>query len=806
MEILLNDIRYSLRALFKNRGFTIAAIVTLALGIGANTAIFSVVNAVLLRPLPFAEPERLVIVGESLPDEKTIEYEISYPNLRELQSQNQSFEQVAAFGMNEAVLRGHEEPATISTMLVTANFFSLLGARPAQGRAFLESEDRPGGDAVVVVSHSFWQQRFGGDPDFIGKTITLDDEPFTVVGIMPADFKLPDERTELWQAVGRMADQPFMRNRAVHYLSGLARLKPQVSMAQARAELETIAARLQEQYRNEDPGHGLRLVSMQERLVGDLRLALVVLFGAVAFLLLIACMNVANLQLTRAATRHKELAIRAALGANRFRLLRQLLTENLLLALLGGTIGVLLALWGVDALVQQLPDAFPRAKEIGVDKVVLSFAFLTSLVSGVVFGLVPALKASKTDVNEALKETAGKGILSGQSKLRNALIIAEVALSLVLLIGAGLMIKSFWRLTHVNPGFQPDHLLTMTVSLPATKYEKREQMVNFYQQLPERLEAIPGVQAVSAVNALPISGGDSHGELTIEGRPFNPGEAPAASYRRILPNYFRALGVALLAGREFDARDEGGAPDVTIINETMARRFWGKPETAIGQRIKVGPAEREPWLTVVGVVGDVKHEALSAEPDFATFEPLSKRPRLTMNLLVRTTIEPTSAIASVRNELKAAESDLLIEKFTTMSERISKSVAPQRLNTILLGLFAAVALLAAAIGVFGVLAFSVTQRTQEIGIRIALGAKPRDVLTMIIGQGMRLVGAGLALGLITAYGLTTLMEKLLFNVSPTDLVTFIAISLILTGVALVACLVPARRATKVDPMVALRYE
>ncbi|MEW6127978.1 MAG: ABC transporter permease [Acidobacteriota bacterium] len=805
MEILFKDIRYSLRSLLQNRSFTIAAIITLALGIGANTAIFSVINAVMLRPLPYAEPERLVVLGESIPDEKTIDYEISYPNLLELQSQNQSFEQVAAFGFNESVLKGKDEPATVSTMLVSANFFSVLAATVEQGRSFIESEDRPGGEAVVVISHHFWQQRFGGDPDFIGKTINLDDELYTVIGIMPADFKLPDERIEVWMAVGRLADEPFMKNRAVHFLSAIARLKPDITLEQARADIETLATRIQQQYASEDPGHGLRLTTLQARIVGDLRTALLVLFAAVAFLLLIACTNVANLQLTRALGRQKELAIRAALGASRLRIVRQLLTESLILALCGGAFGVLLALWGVDVLVYQLPESFPRVKEIGVDRFVLGFALLVSVLSGVLFGLLPAVKAAGAKLNETLKD-GGKALSSGRSRARNVLIITEVALSLILLIGAGLMMKSFWRLTNVNPGFQADHLLTLNISLPRTKYQSREQVINFYKQLPERLEAVPGVQAVSAVNALPISGGDSHGELAIEARPFNPGEAPAASFRRILPNYFRAMGIVLLSGREFDKRDESGAPDVTIINETMARRYWQTPEAAIGQRIKVGPAENEPWLTIIGVVGDVKHEGLNAEPDLATFEPHSKRPRMTMNLLVRTHVEPTSVLPSVRRELKTAESELLIEKVSTMTERIDKSVAPERLNAILLGIFAAVGLFAASIGIYGMLAFSVTQRTREIGIRLALGAKRADILKMVIGQGLRLVVVGIALGLLASLWLMRLMEKLLFEVRPTDLSTFAVISLILTGVALVACLVPARRATKVDPMIALRYE
>ena len=814
METLAKDIRYSLRALSHKRGFAIATVLTLALGIGANTAIFSVIKAVLLSPLPYQEPDRLMVIDESTRNEKTPVYEISYPNLRELQAQNQSFEQVAAFAKNETVLRGEDGPVLVPAMMVSANLFSVVGADAAHGRTFLDSEDRPGGAAVVVVSNSFWQKRFGADADLIGKAITLDDEPYTVIGIMPERFQLADERTELWLAVGRNADKPFMMRRSVHLLTAIGRLKTNVTIAQARAEMNALAARLQEQFPGEDPGHGLMVTTLQERTVGDVRPALLMLFGAVGFLLLIACTNVANLQLTRAASRRKEFAIRAALGASRWRLIRQLLTESLLLALLGGGIGVLLALWGVDILTSLLPEWFPRSKEIGIDGSVLGFAVLLSAATGVLSGFLPALKASKANVNEALKESGGPGILSISSRLRNPLIVGEVALSLILLVGAGLMVKSFWRLTNVNPGFQADHLLTMTLSLPPSKYQTRAQVINFYKQLPDRLQAVPGVEAVSAVSALPISGGDSHGEVAIENRPFDSGEAPAASFRRILPNYFRTMGIPLLCGREFDEHDEGGMPYVTIINETMARRFWERPEAAIGNRIKVGPPEGEPWLTIVGVVGDVKNTGLEADPDLATFEPHSKRPRSTMTLVVRTSVPPLSAVASVRGELKSTDGDILIERVNTMSARISTSVAPQRLNTVLLGIFAGIALLAAAIGIYGVLASSVTQRTREIGIRIALGATTADVLTMIIGQGARLVIAGIALGLVAAFslglvgafGVAKLIEPLLFKVSPTDLLTYGVVSLLLAGVALVACFVPASRAAKVDPMVALRME
>jgi putative ABC transport system permease protein len=539
-------------------------------------------------------------------------------------------------------------------------------------------------------------------------------------------------------------------------------------------------------------------------MTGDVKPALYVLLGAVIFVLLISCANVGNLQWARAASRGREMAIRVALGASRWRVIRQSLVESLLLACIGGGLGFLLAMWIVTWLLLHLPEGFPRASEIGIDTAVFGFTFAVSLLTGIVFGLAPAIQAARSDVNDALK-SGGKGSINSGARIRRVFVVAEVALSLMLFIGAGLLIKSFWRLTNVNPGFQSDHLLTLHVSLPEQKYSEDAQVVEFFRNMPERLSTLPGVKAVSAVNRLPISGGDPHGELTIEGRTFGSGEAPGVSYRRILPNYFRAMGIPLLQGREFDDRDTGGKPDVVIVNQKMAQRYWPDGD-AIGKRIKIGPPENEPWVTIVGVVGNVNHTGLDAEPDFASYEPHAKRPWSEMTMLVRTVGDPLSLAGSVQQELKNAEKDILIEDVVTMNRRLDLSVAPQRLNVVLLGTFAFIALLLATAGIYGVMAHTVAQRTPEIGLRMALGAQLSDVMKMVLRSGMWLALLGIAIGLVGAFFLTRLMSKLLFGVTPTDAVTFASVAGILFVVALLACYVPARRATKVDPTVALRYE
>ena len=806
MNTLFQDLRYAIRLMIKSPGFVTAAVIALALGIGSNTAIFSVVNGVMLRPLPYEAPDRLMVISETNPQQGEEDFNVSYPNFMDFKQQSNSFEQMSAMRFATLTLTGGEEAERIPTALVSSDLFSLLRVKPSLGRTFLAEEDRPGGDQVVIISHSLWQRRFGSDPEIISKPLTLNGETYTVIGVMPAGFEFPSEEIGMWLALGPLADTTPMKNRAVHFLNVIARLNPGVTRQQALTELETIAGRIQQQHAEADPGHGVGITSLHAEMVGDVRPALLVLLGAVAFVLLIACANVANLLLARAWARQKEIAIRAALGAGRGRIVRQLLTESALLAVTGGAIGLLLALWGVDLLVNNLPDYVPRAKEIAIDRKVLGFTLSLSLLTGLVFGIVPTLRLSKTGLSESLKEGGRKsGGGFGRNRARSVLVISEVALSLVLLIGAGLMIKSFWRLAQVDPGFRPENLLTMTVSLPDVNYPETEQVISFYQQLPQRLEALPGVKSVSAVNSLPISGGDSHGQLTIDGRPFPPGEAPAASYRRVLPNYFRAIGIPLLRGREFDERDKGDDPKVVIINEEMARRYW-KDSDPVGSRIKVGPAENEPWLTVVGVVGDVRNVGLEAGPSLATYEPHPQRPWSTMNVIVRTEGDPVNLAAAVRDGIRAIDRQLPISNISTMDQRISRSVAPQRFNMFLLGVFAALALMLAGVGIYGVMSYSVTQRTSEIGVRMALGARPGDVLRLVVGQGMMLTLTGVAIGLVAAFALTRVMGSLLFGVSATDILTFFIVSVLLTGVSLAACYLPARRAAKVDPMTALRYE
>ena len=803
MQTLLQDLRYGARMLLKKPGFTLIAIGALALGIGANTAIFSVVNAALLRPLPYVESERLVVLYETNPQQGRDEINVSYPNFADWRAQSQSFEQLAALLYGGMILTGNDEPARLQVVAVSADFFAMLRVKPLRGRVFLPEEDKVGGAPVVVLSHALWQSRFGGDEGLIGRQITLDGKSRTVIGVMPPNFALPPgDQTEAWLALGALADQ--MQNRGVHRLTAIGRLKPGVTLRQAQTELSTIASRIQQQFPDADPGHGVNVISGYESLTKNARPALLTLLVAVSFLLLIACVNVANLLMARAETRQKEIAIRTALGATRWRIVRQLLTESLLLAVMGGAAGLLLAAWGVDALAGTLPEDFPRVKEIGIDRVVFGFTGALSVLTGLIFGIIPALTRAKPALNETLKEGGRTSATFGRGRIRGALVVTEVALSLALLVGAGLLIKSFWRLMQVNPGFQTDHLLTMNVLLIGEKYKETRQVISFFRELPARLGALPGVKAVSAVNVLPISGGDSNGGLTIEGRDFPPAQTPSASFRRILPNYFSAMGIPLKQGREFNERDTG-EEKVVIINEGMARRFWPDGD-AIGKRIKVGPPQNEPWLTIVGVAGDVKNIGLEADALLATYEPHAQRPWSSMNLAIRTDADPSSLSAAVRGELRVMERDLLIRSLSTMDERIRLSVAPRRFNMTLFVVFAAFALLLAAVGVYGVMSYTVTQRTHEIGVRMALGAQSGAVLRLIVGQGLKLALIGVVIGLPAAFALTRWMEDLLFGVRPTDSWTYGAVAALLLLAALFACWIPARRAAKVDPMIALRHE
>jgi putative ABC transport system permease protein len=803
MDSIIRDFRFAFRGLLKHPGFTAIAVIVLGLGIAATTAIFSVVNGVLLRPMPYPEPERLVVINEVNPQQGPEPFELSYLNWLDLRQQSKSFEDIAGVAFSSSILNAQDEPSRIQTMSVSANLFPMLRAQAAQGRTFLPDDDRPGANRVVVVSYRFWQRHFANQA-LNNQGINLDDRGYAVVGVMPAGFQFPDDKIDVWAPLSVDSDARFYQNRAVHFIFGLGRLKSSVTREQAANELATIFSGIQQQHPKEDAGHVVSTMPLQEQVTGAVKPALYVLLGAVICVLLIGCANVANLQWARTASRGREMAIRIALGASRWRVIRQSLVESLLLAVIGGALGFLLAMWIVTWLLLHLPEGFPRAYEIGIDTSVFGFTFGVALLTGIIFGIAPAIQAARSDVNDALK-SGGKGSINSGARLRRGFVVAEVALSLMLFIGAGLLIKSFWRLTNVNPGFQSDHLLTLHVSLPELKYPEDAQVIEFFRNIPERLSTLPGVKTVSAVNRLPISGGDPHGELTIEGRTFAAGEAPGVSYRRILPNYFRAMGIPLFYGREFDDRDTGGKPDVVIVNQKMAQSYWPDGD-AIGKRIKIGPPQNEPWVTIVGVVGNVNHTGLDAEPDFATYEPHAKRPWSDMTLLVRTHGDPLSVAGAVQHELKTAEKDILIEDVVTMNRRLDLSIAPQRLNVVLLATFAFIALVLATAGIYGVMAQFVAQRTPEIGLRMALGAQLADVMKMVLRSGMWLALLGIAIGLVGAFFLTGLMSKLLFGVTPTDAVTFASVVAILFVVALLACYIPARRATKVDPAIALRYE
>jgi len=807
--MILQDLRYGLRSMMKTPAFFAVAVATLALGIGANTAMFSVVNAVLLRPLPYQEPDRLVFLREINPLLGGDQLGVSWPNFKDWREASRSFESLAAIYTTQATISDERTPEAerVPVALVSAELFGLLRVRPALGREFLPEEDRPGAANVAIVSDGLWKRRFGERPGTVGESIEVSGTRCAIVGVMPAGFTFLQDDIQVWAPLGPIT--PQLDNRSVHVLAAVGRLAGGTTIAQAALEIDAIAAGIQEQRPGEDPGHGALVEPLHGRVVSGIRPALLVLTGAVGFVLLIACGNIANLLLARTASRRREIAIRAALGAGRGRILRQMLTESVLLSAFGGAMGLILALWGTDLLAGSLPDFIPRRETISVDGAVLLFTMLISLLTGLLFGLAPALDACRFDLSGAMRKGAAiGGTLSSRGGLRSAMVIAQVALSLVLLAGAGVMIRSYWRLQNVDPGFDTSGLLILKVSLPTQKYDDAAKVIGFYRDLQHSLEMVPGVTAASAVSSLPISGGDGQGDLTVEGRPFPPGEAPGASFRRVMPSYFKVMGIPLLRGREFDDRDGGGnadQPKVVIINESMARRFW-PGEDPTGRRIKVGPADGEPWLTIVGVVGDVLNVGLDAQPGFATYEPHAQRPWSTMTLALRTANDPLSLAAAAREVIRRAEPAAPVFGITTMEGRISESLALRRFNTGMMRLFSAVALLLAAIGIYGVLAYSVSRRAGEFGIRMALGASGRDLLRLVICQGMTLAMIGVAIGLAAAFALTRLLSTLLFEVSATDPATFAAVALIMTIVALASCYIPARRATRVDPMVALRDE
>jgi predicted permease len=815
MDTLLQDIRYGFRVLLKSRGLSVVAIMALTLGIGANTAIFSVVNAVLLKPLPYPESERLVRIFEKSPQFDTMS--ISYPNFLDWQERNQSFEHIAAFRYDGFNLTGGDAPERIQGRLVSATFFSILGTSPAIGRAFLPEEDKPGGNPAVILSSGLWQRRYGADRGILGNSLTINGHDYTIVGILPADFSFYSQ-AEVFLPIGAI-DDVSTRSRELHPgFQAVGRLKPGVTLEQARIEMENIARSIAEENPKTNTEQSVTLRSMYEDVVGDIRPILLVLVGAVGFVLLIACANIANLLLARAAARQKEIAIRTALGASRLRIIRQLLTESILLSITGGALGLLLALWGTDALVAAIPDTIPRAENIGLDSGVFGFTLAVSLLTGIVFGLMPALQASKPDLNESLKE-GGRGSTSGRHRVRSLLVVCEIALALVLLIGAGLMIRSIMRLRDVAPGLDPHNVLTMQIPLSSSIASDPAKIRTFYQQLLERVHAVPGVQSAAINSNMPLTGEDSEAPFWVGAGPRPaPEDITFALMYPTTPGYLKAMGVPLLKGRFLSEQDTEKAPTVIVIDELMARGLFANEEP-IGKRITIPGIGGIPDILceIVGVVGHVKHFGLDmdvkSKVQYQFYLPFFQVPDLflpalsgNVTLMARTQADPNSMTAAIKKEALAVDKDQPINNVRTMEQILSTSISQQRFSMLLLGIFAGVALILAAVGIYGVMSYSVAQRTHEIGIRLALGASRSDVLRLVVGQGMALTAAGVSAGLIGAFLLTRLMESLLFAVSATDPLTFIVIALLLAGVALAASFVPARRATKVDPMIALRYE
>jgi putative ABC transport system permease protein len=801
---MLKDVQYGIKSLLKRPGFAAIAVITLALGIGANTAIFSVVNGVLWRPLPYLAPETLVMVWENHQGRGGPEREwLSPADFDDWRNQNTVFTNLSALNDWGPTLTGREDPEPLTGAAVSHDMFTLLGVEPSMGRTFRAEEDQSGAPNVVVLSNELWQRRFGSDRGIVGKSISLNEDNYTVIGVMPASFKFPViGNAELWRALKPTASATCQRGCLVWRAIG--RLKPDASIAKAQVEMSTIANRLAGQYPDSNSKVGATLVPLHTQMVGNLQRPLLVLLGAVVFVLLIACANVANLMLARGATREKELAIRAALGASRARVIRQLLTESMLVAVAGGAGGLLLAFWLLRFFISLSPPGAPRFDTIGIDAPVLGFTFGMTLLTGVVFGLVPALQVSRPDLNYSLKDAAKGGPAVGKGKnLRRVLVVAEMALALILLVGGGLLMKSFVQLQRVDPGFNPDHVLTLRLFLNQTHYPQPQQILTFYTQLLDRLQTVPGAQAVAATSSLPLGGDNSDTSFQIEGRPQPPpNQRPVAWYNSVSPDYFRAMGVPLIKGRTFTDRDDQKSPLVVIISESTARRYW-PGEEPLGKKIGSGPTR---WREIVGVVRDVKHFGLDADTPPSMYFPVSQVPARGMSLVVRTSGDPLSIVPALRSQIAAGDPNVAVAKVSTMNDLVSSSITQQRFILLLLGCFAALALALAAVGIYGVMSYAVTQRTHEIGIRMALGARAPDVLKLVVRNGMSLALIGVGVGLIGAFALTRLLQSLLFEVTPTDVTTFSTVTLLLLVIALLACYIPARRATKVDPLVALRYE
>jgi len=804
MDHFRQDLQYAARRLFKAPGFAAVAIVTLALGVGANSAIFSVVNGVLLRPLPYPEPDRLVGVYHTTEGQRAV---MSGPNFTDIARSATTLESAAAVSTGRMILTGEGEPTRLSIAEVSASLFSVLRVRPEIGRTFNADENTPGRTAIVILSHALWQQRFGGDAGVIGKRIMLDGEPKEVIGVMPAGFSYPAGR-QAWLPIEY--DESFVRSqRGAWYLSVVARLKPGVTPEQSAAEVETLGRRLAQQYPDANAEIGMTTYPLLKAMVGDIRRAVLVLFGAVGFVLLIACTNVANLLLARAAARESEMAVRTALGANRSRLVRQLLTESVLLSMVGAGAGLLLAVWGVDLLTRLKPAGIPRLENVRVDGVVILFTLATAIVTGVLFGLVPAFNATR--LSSALKE-GGRGAVGARSgsRVRGALVVAELALAVMLLAGAGLLLRSFVKLQAVDPGFTVKPALTFDLTLPDARYREDASRVAFFDRLMPRLRALPGVRAASSVLGLPLNGLDLILSFEVQGRPpVPPAQQPAMQVRVATPEYFETIGIPLKRGRFFTDGDKAGSPRVVLITESAARQYF-PTEDPIGKTITLGwrrgPGTPRAGGEVVGIVGDVKDAGLDEPNPPQIFLAYRQWPVGSMTVLLETAVPPMSLADAVRAEVYAVDGSLPVSNVNTLEAVVAHSISQQRFYMLLLTIFAGVALALAAVGIFGVLSYAVAQRTREIGIRMALGAQGSSVVRLIVRQAMLLVAGGVAAGLVLGLFVSQTMTKMLFVVTPTDPATYVSVSVVLAAVALLASWLPARRATRVDPIVALRAE
>jgi putative ABC transport system permease protein len=802
MDSIIKDIRYGVRGLLKRPGFTAIALVALALGIGANTAIFSLVNAVVIRPLPFPDPDRLVWVFGNIRNIGNTA-SVSPPDFLDYRSQNKTFEHFAASGtLPGAVnLTGSGEPERVMASIVSGNYFDVFGVAPAIGRGFTLANEKPGADQVTVLSHAFWQKRFAGDTGIVGKTITLNSKSYQILGVMPAGVSLP-QSAELWIPLNFDGD-PEMKWRKASFLRPVGRLKPGVTVAQAQADTDVIAARLEQQYPDSNTGKSLRLLSLREQLVGGTRTMLFVLFGAVGFVLLIACANVANLLLVRAAARQKEIALRTALGASRPRIIRQMLTESLLLSILGGALGALLAVWGVQLLVTLSANSLPPTVHVAIDTTVLAFTFAISILTGLLFGLAPAFRTTNVNLIDSLKEGTRGAEGTLRSRTRSLLIVFESAVAVVLLIGAGLLVRSLIALQSVDPGFDANNVLTLRIDLPNKKYEGAGKLANFFEQLESRVSSLPGVQSVGLVTDLPMSGQLSDLPYTVEGRPpVAPDQSLDADFRLVNTNYFSALRIPVLRGRNFTEQEVKEGKAVTIVSKQLVDTVFPN-EDPLGHRLVSGMSGVA--FEIIGVVGDIRHNSLGVPP-FPTMYLPTRDFANRRNLVVRTQNDPLSIVGAVRQEVHALDPDQPISEVKRMTDWVDSSVAVPRYRTTLLAAFAALAMLLAATGIYGVMSYTVAQRTHEIGVRMAMGARRLDVLKLVVRQGMLLTLVGVILGLAGAFGLTRVMVSLLFGVTAKDPFTFAAVAGLLSVVAFIACLVPALRATKVDPLVALRYE